>query len=80
MTTSEGRYYRRVQFRRLVGLVQSHYRKNNIKITRRKIRENLLEKTAQRHHNFVKSVQAGSIDNGNKYSNRISHFEQAYKN
>lgn len=44
MLTSNGRRYRRVQFRRLIQLVQKEYRRRGIHMREHKIERNLLEK------------------------------------
>ncbi|CDW87373.1 UNKNOWN [Stylonychia lemnae] len=45
ITTSKGRYYRRVQFKRLQRLIQKEYAKKGAKISIQKIERNLLEKS-----------------------------------
>jgi hypothetical protein len=47
MTTSNGRYYRRVQFRRLVQLVKGEYMSRGIRMHAAKIERNLLEKASR---------------------------------
>ena len=44
LTTSEGRYYRRTQFKRLVQMVKSEYQARGISMKEDKIERNLLEK------------------------------------
>lgn len=45
MTTSNGRHYRKTQFKRLVQLVEKEYQRKGIAVNRFKIERNLLEKT-----------------------------------
>lgn len=44
LTTSEGRYYRRTQFKRLVQMVRSEYQARGVTMKEDKIERNLLEK------------------------------------
>ena len=45
MTTSEGRYYRRTQFKRLVQKVEKEYRAQGKHVNIAKIQRNMLEKS-----------------------------------
>lgn len=45
MTTSEGRYYRRTQFKRLVQKVEKEYRAQGKHVNTAKIQRNMLEKS-----------------------------------
>lgn len=47
LTTSQGRYYRKQQFKRLVQLIQKEYQKQGIDMKKDKITRNILEKAAQ---------------------------------
>lgn len=47
ITTSEGRYYRRQQFKRLIQLVKKEYQQRGVEMSERKIERNLLEKAAR---------------------------------
>ena len=47
ITTSEGRYYRRQQFQRLIQLVKKEYQQRGVEMSERKIERNLLEKAAR---------------------------------
>ena len=51
MLTSNGRRYRRVQFSRLVQVVQKEYRQRGVRMRQQKIERNLLEKLAARFAN-----------------------------
>jgi hypothetical protein len=44
LTTSQGRYYRRRQFQRLVKFVQKEQQKQGVEMRKEKIERNLLEK------------------------------------
>jgi len=77
LTTSQGRYYRRTQFKRLVQLIQKDYQKKGIEMRRGKIERNILEKAAadfqdQRKHNDEQRLLTSRTQ-------RQAHFEKNYK-
>lgn len=77
MLTSNGRRYRRVQFRRLILQVQKEYRSRGINMRTHKIERNLLEKVGaifQQKRDLIK--QRGLLA---KKSARSQHFEKNYK-
>ena len=77
MLTSNGRRYRRVQFKRLVQSVKKEYLKRGINMREHKIERNLLEKVGAR---FVAKREAiAERDLLAKQSKRTKHFEQNYK-
>jgi hypothetical protein len=47
MTTSNGRHYRKVQFKRLVTMVKAEYQAKGIYMRAAKIERNLLEKASR---------------------------------
>jgi hypothetical protein len=77
LSTSQGRYYRRVQFKRLVQLVQKEQKKQGVDMKLDKIERNILEKSAAEFLEFRKTRNETRM-----LSNRTSrqaHFEKNYK-
>lgn len=77
MTTSEGRKYRRTQFKRLVALVKKEYQAKGIAMRESKIERNLLEKAAKEFVNFKNTVSERQMLT--QRATRQSHFEKNYK-
>ena len=77
MTTSRGRYYRRVQFKRLVKLIQSDYQKEGILMRKQKIERNLLEKAAAEFLDTRKRNDEVRLLSSR--TSRQAHFEKNYK-
>lgn len=77
MTTSRGRYYRKLQFRRLVQLIQKQYQKEGVAVRKDKIERNLLEKAAAEFIDAKRERdEAGLLTSRTK---RQAHFEKNYK-
>lgn len=77
LTTSQGRYYRRRQFQRLVQLVQKEQQKQGVEMRKEKIERNLLEKAAAEfiEQNKGKAEQRMLTNR----TSRQAHFEKNYK-
>ncbi len=77
LTTSQGRYYRKVQFRRLVQLLQKDYQKQGITMRKQKIERNLLEKAAAEFIDHRRlTAERRLLSN---QTSRQAHFEKNYK-
>jgi hypothetical protein len=77
LTTSQGRYYRRVQFKRLVQLVQKEQQKQGVDMKKDKIERNLLEKAAAE---FIESRKGKTEERMlTNRTSRQAHFEKNYK-
>lgn len=49
MTTSNGRHYRKTQFKRLVQMIKSEYQSKGVVMKASKIERNLLEKASREY-------------------------------
>ena len=77
LTTSQGRYYRRTQFKRLVQLIQKDYQKKGVAIRKEKIERNLLEKAGAEYLEHRRTQQEKRLLTNR--TSRQSHFEKNYK-
>jgi len=77
MLTSSGRYYRKVQFDRLVEMVEEEYKQKGVVPRRERIIKELLEKTATQFMAKKEEKEQGSLVSTK--SERQSHFEKTYK-
>lgn len=77
MLTSKGRRYRRVQFRRLIQVVQKEYRARGVHMREQKIERNLLEKVGAAFEAKKQLLAQRALLS--KQSERTQHFEASYK-
>ena len=77
MTTSQGRRYRRLQFKRLVARVQAQYQKHGINMQKYKLERNLAEKVVREIVKEVKTKE--EVATLNQTSERQAYFEKTYK-
>ena len=77
MLSARGRYYRRVQFGRLVQKIQKDYMKRGIRMRRQKIERNMLEKIGAAYMERNEAITNYSLKT--KQSERTKHFEETYK-
>ena len=77
LTTSNGRYYRRTQFKRLVAMVQKEYQKRGLVMREDKIERNLLEKVTA---DFVGLLERHREQSSlQQQASRQAHFEKNYR-
>ena len=72
MLTSEGRRYRRVQFKRLVQLCQKEYRKRGVYMRESKIERNMLQKVVARLYRKKEMIDERALLT--KQTGRTEHF------
>lgn len=77
MTTSRGRYYRKVQFRRLVQLIQKQYQSQGVAMRKDKVERNLLEKAAAEFLETRKRNDEQRLLSSK--TGRQAHFDKNYK-
>jgi hypothetical protein len=77
MTTARGRYYRKVQFRRLVKVIQADYQKKGVSMRKEKIERNLLDKAAAEFLDIKRSREEQRMLTNR--TSRLSHFEKNFK-
>ena len=77
MTTSQGRYYRRTQFKRMVQLIQKEYQSQGVQMKTSKIERNVLEKAAAEFLDMRRGNDEGRMLTNR--TSRLAHFEKNYK-
>jgi hypothetical protein len=78
LSTSQGRYYRRTQFKRLVQIIQKDYQKRKgVAIRKDKIERNLLEKAGAEYLEHRRTQQEKRLLTNR--TSRQAHFEKNYK-
>ena len=77
LSTSQGRYYRRTQFKRLVQIIQKDYQKKGVAIRKDKIERTLLEKAGAEYLEHRRTQQEKRLLTNR--TSRQAHFEKNYK-
>lgn len=77
LLTSRGRYYRRTQFKRMVKLVVSDYKRKGQPVNKQKVERNLLEKTIYHYVEQQKALQNKTLISNR--SERQALFDKNYQ-